>query len=397
MSSGALEGLRVLDLATVFAAPYAATLLADFGAEVIKVEHPLKPDAARSHGHTKDGVGLWWKVLNRNKRMLTLDLSCEAGRDILLELVADHDVLFENFRPGTLERWGLGPGVLHEINPRLVIVRVTGFGQVGPRRRDAGFGTLAEAMSGFAAVTGQEDGPPTLPPLALADGIAGLAAAYAAMTALRARDRTGRGEVIDLSLIEPILGLLGPHITWYDQLGIVAHRHGNRSENAAPRNTYLARDGRWVAMSSSTTSVAERLMALVGRPELAAEPWFTSGLGRAAHADELDEAVGTWVARYDADDVVAQCSSAGAAAALIYDVSDVVNDPQYAALDAIVDVPDPELGQVKMQNVPFRMSEHPGEVRWAGRAHGSDTAEILSELGYDDEDLARLRAVGAIA
>lgn len=270
-----LAGLRVLDLATLFAGPLAATMLGDFGAEVIKVEHPRKPDPSRGHGPSKDGIGLWWKLLGRNKRTLTLDLSAPGGRDVLLRLAAETDVVIENFRPGTLERWGLGWEELRAVNPRLVLARVTGFGQKGPYAHRPGFGTLAEAMSGFAAVTGEPDGPPTLPPFGLADSIAALATAYAVMTALAYRDRTGGGQVVDMAIIEPILTVLGPQPLWYDQLGYVQPRTGNRSRNNAPRNTYRTADGHWVAVSTSAQSVAERVMRLVGRPELTEEPWFS--------------------------------------------------------------------------------------------------------------------------
>ncbi|GAB4004013.1 hypothetical protein GCM10029992_47740 [Glycomyces albus] len=221
-----LEGLRVLDVSTLFAGPIAATFLGDFGADVVKVEHPARPDAARGHGPAKDGVNLWWKTLGRNKRTVTIDLSTDEGADLLLRLAADADVLIENFRPGTLERWGLGPETLHRANPCLVVARVTAFGQTGPYASRPGFGSLAEAMSGFAALTGQPDGPPTLPPFGLADGIAALAAAYAVLVALRGTERDGHGQVIDLAIIEPILMLLGGQITAYDQLGVLQPRSG---------------------------------------------------------------------------------------------------------------------------------------------------------------------------
>lgn len=216
------------------------------------------------------------------------------------------------------------------------------------------------------------------------------------MLALHTRERDGRGQVVDLSLIEPILALLGPQLTWYDQLGIVPQRRGNRSENTAPRNTYLARDGRWVALAASALQVAERLMHLVGRPDFISEPWFGSGVGRAEHADQLDPVVAAWVAARDAQDAVDACAEAGAAATVVYDVRDVMSDPQYAALETIIDVPDPDLGRLAMQNVMFRMSQHPGEVRWAGRRHGQDTDEILTELGLDAEAISVLRGDGVV-
>ena len=393
--SAALAGLRVLDVSTLFAGPLAATMLGDFGAEVIKIEHP-KGDPVRYHGASKDGVGLWGKVVGRNKRGITLYLGSPEGQDVFRRLVASADVVIENFRPGTLERWGLGYEELSRINPGLVLVRVTGFGQFGPYSGRPGFGTLAEAMSGFAAITGEPDGPPTLPPFGLADGISALAAAFATMTALRARETTGRGQVVDLAIIEPILTLLGPQPTVYDALGEIQPRTGNRSANNAPRNTYRTRDGRWVAVSTSAQSIAERVMHLVGRPEFVDEPWFASGAERAKHADELDEAVGSWIAERDRDEVVRAFEEAHAAVAPIYDVRDVMADPQFAALGSLVRVPDPELGSVLMQNVLFRLSETPGEIRSAGPSIGQHTEEVLGELGIGPDEVAELRQKGAV-
>ncbi|MGW7350878.1 CaiB/BaiF CoA transferase family protein [Streptomyces sp. NPDC054784] len=391
-----LHGVRVLDLATLFAGPLSATLLGDFGADVIKVEHPHRPDPSRGHGPAKNGVGLWWKLLGRNKRTITLDLSTPGGRDVLLRLAADADVIVENFRPGTLEKWDLGWEQLSAVNPRLVLARVTGFGQVGPYARRAGFGTLAEAMSGFAAVTGEADGPPTLPPFGLADSVAALSTAYAVMTALHGRARTGRGQVVDMAIIEPMLTVLGPQPLWYDQLGYVQPRTGNRSTNNAPRNTYRTRDGRWLAVSTSAQSIAERVMRLVGRPELVDEPWFGTGAGRARHADELDAAVGDWIAERDSAEVIAAFERAEAAVAPINDVRDVLEDEQYRALGSITEVEDEELGTIRMQNVLFRLSETPGAIRWAGRPHGADTEAVLAEVGIDAEELATLRENGAL-
>ncbi|MFE4611301.1 CaiB/BaiF CoA transferase family protein [Streptomyces niveus] len=392
-----LHGLRVLDLATLFAGPLAATMLGDFGAEVIKVEHPTRPDPSRGHGPAKDGVGLWWKILGRNKRTITLDLATPPGRDLLLRLAADADVVVENFRPGTLEKWGLGWAELSAVNPRLVLARVTGFGQFGPYSHRPGFGTLAEAMSGFAAMTGEPEGPPTLPPFGLADSIAALATAYAVMTALNGRATTGRGQVVDLAIIEPILTVLGPQPLWYDQLGYVQPRTGNRSRNNAPRNTYRTACGSWLAVSTSAQSVAERVMRLVGRQELVDEPWFATGSGRAEHADVLDEAVGAWIARHSREDAMAAFEKAEAAIAPVYDIRDVMGDPQYRALESVVEVPDPELGPIRMQNVLFRLSETPGAIRWAGRPHGADTDAVLTEmLGLSAPEIAALRTEGAL-
>ncbi|MFD5591260.1 CaiB/BaiF CoA transferase family protein [Streptomyces griseorubiginosus] len=396
MTETPLGGLRVLDAATLFAGPLAATMLGDFGAEVVKIEHPTKPDPSRGHGPSKDGIGLWWKLLGRNKRTLTLDLSKPGGRTTFLRLAATADVVIENFRPGTLEKWDLGWPELSAVNPRLVLARVTAFGQFGPYSRRPGFGTLAEALSGFAAITGEPDAPPVLPPFGLADSIAGLATAYAVMTALAARDRTGEGQVVDMAIIEPILAALGPQPTWYDQLGHVQERTGNRSANNAPRNTYRTADGTWVAVSTSAQSIAERVMHLVGRPELIDEPWFATGAERAEHADVLDAAVGSWIAARSRTEVLAAFEKAEAAIAPVQDIRDVMADPQYQALDTVTTVDDPELGPLRMQNVLFRLSSTPGAIRWAGRPHGADTDEILAELGLTEAELTALRTEGAL-
>ncbi|MEU7967956.1 CoA transferase [Streptomyces sp. NPDC049097] len=391
----ALTGIKVLDIATLFAGPLAATLLADFGADVTKVEHP-KGDPVRSHGASKDGVGLWWKMLSRNKKAVTLYLGSPEGQDIFRRMVADTDVVIENFRPGTLERWGLGYEALAEINPRLVLARVTGFGQIGPYAKRPGFGTLAEAMSGFAAITGQPDGPPTLPPFGLADGVSALTAAFGIMTALHARERTGRGQVLDLAIIEPMITLLGPQAITYDQLGQLQPRTGNRSVNNAPRNTYRTKDGSWVAVSTSAQSIAERVMRLVGRPEYVDEPWFASGAERARHADELDAAVGSWIADRTRSEVVEAFEEAQAAVAPIYDMSDIFEDPQFQALDTITAVEDEELGTIRFQNVPFRLSDTPGAVRWPGPRKGRDTAEVLGRYGVGAEELTALAERGVV-
>jgi len=392
----ALAGVKVLEIATLFAGPLAATFLGDLGADVLKIEHPRQPDPARHHGPVKDGVGLWWKVIGRNKRLATLDLSTSDGQRLFRRLASSVDVIIENFRPGTLERWNLGYDHLAAENPELVLARVTGFGQFGPYARRAGFGTVAEAMSGFAALTGEPNGPPTLPPFGLADGVAALALAYAVLAALAARRTSGRGQVIDLALIEPLLFLLGPQISAFDQLGEVQPRTGNRSVNNAPRNTYRTADGRWLAVSTSSQSVAERVLRLVGRADLIDRQWFATGRGRAENADELDEVVGGWIAKRSAAEVSAAFEDAQAAIAPIYDVRDIFTDPQYATLGTIASVEDDELGRLKMQNQLFRMSETPGRIRWAGRPHGHDTAAVLAEIGIDASALADLSARGVV-
>lgn len=391
-----LNGLRVVDASTLFAGPMAAMHLGDMGADVVKVEHPNRPDPARGHGPSKDGQNLWWKTLGRNKRTVAIDLHTVGGRDAFLRLARTADVVIENFRPGTLERWGLDYAALSANNPGLILARVTGFGQIGPYKSRPGFGTLAEAMSGFASSTGEPGGPPTLPPFGLADGVASLATAYAIMVALHARHRDGKGQEVDVAIIEPILAMLGPQITRWDQLGTVQPRTGNRSVNNAPRNAYRTNDDSWVAVSTSAQSIAERVVALVGRPELANEAWFATGATRAEHADLLDDAVGTWIAQHSRDEVIATFEAAQAAVAPIYEPSDIVADPQFNALGTIHHINDADLGDMAMQGPLFRMSRDEATIAFTGRAHGADTEAVLTELGYTADELAALREDGSI-
>lgn len=398
----ALQGLRVIDAATLFAGPTAATMLGDFGAHVVKIEHPKKGDPVRGHGYSKDGQSLWWANIGRNKHTLALDIGKAAGARLLLELIEETDVFIENFRPGTLEKWGVGPDVLLARNPKLIIARVTGFGQFGPYSNRAGFGTLAESMSGFAAMTGEPGGAPTLPPFGLADGISALAITQAIMFALFAQrnehsEGFNMGQVIDLAIIEPILAILGPQATVYDQLSIVQPRMGNRSVNNSPRNTYLTRDGKWLAVSTSAQSIAERVMILVGHPEVISEPWFASGSTRAQHAELLDQYVGDWIQSRDFKEVVSAFEKAEAAVAPIYDIRDILTDPQFIALKTILEVQDPMLGTIKMQNVMYRLSATPGAIKWTGRAKGANSREILeSQLELTAEQVNHLIELGVV-
>ncbi|WP_431897072.1 CaiB/BaiF CoA transferase family protein [Micromonospora haikouensis] len=397
-ADGPLAGLRVLDASTILAGPLCCQILGDFGADVVKIEHPTAGDSMRGHGKAKDGHPLWWKEISRNKRTIGLSLSAPEGAALLLRLAARADVLVENFRPGTLERWGIGPAQLHAVNPGLVIARITGFGQTGPYASRAGFGTLAEAMSGFAHLTGAADGPPTLPAFGLADSICGIAASSAVLMALRHRDRTGEGQVVDLSLLEPIMTAVGPGPTVYDQLGVVEQRNGNRSVNNAPRNTYRTSDGAWVAVSTSAQAIAERVLRLVGHPEVIDEPWFRTGAGRAGHADELDGYVGGWIAQRTRDEVSRAFTEAGAAVAPVYSARDIAEDPHVRATEMLTTVDDADLGPVRMHNVMWRMSATPGRIRFTGRPLGADTESLLiDELGCDPAEIADLRARHIVA
>lgn len=392
-----LAGTRVIDLATMLAGPLACQLLGDFGADVLKVEHPTMGDSLRGHGAQKDGVGLWWKVTARNKSCIGLYLGDPECQEIFLKLVATADVVVESFRPGTLERWGIGFERMKEVNPRVILLRVSGFGQAGPYAQRAGFGTLAESMSGFAAMTGQADGPPTLPPFGLADGIAGVAGAFVTMLALYHRAKTGQGQMIDLAIYEPLLTVLGAQATVYDKLGLVPVRTGNRSTNNAPRNTYLTRDGKWLAVSTSSLNIAQRVMRLVGHPEVIDEPWFSTGAGRAAHVELLDGYVGGWVAQRTQAEVLDAFFSAGAAVSPVYDISEVVADPHMTERGTFVRVPDADLGPLLMQDVLARLSESPGRIRFTGRGLGADTdAVLVGELGLEPAYVKGLRERGVV-
>ena len=396
---GPLAGLRVLDVSTILAGPLTCQLLGDFGADVVKIEHPRRGDGMRGHGLAKDGVPLWWKMISRNKRMVGLYLGEPEGAELFLQLAERADVVVENFRPGTFERWGVGWEALHERNPGLVLLRVTGFGQSGPYRDRPGFGTLVESMSGFAHLTGQPDGPPTLPAFGLADSIAGVTGATAVMMALYHRDaRGGTGQQIDLDLLEPIMTAVGPGVIYADQLGVTQQRTGNRSMNNAPRNAYRTTDDHWVAVSTSADTIAERVMRLVGHPEVIDEPWFATGRERAEHGDELDAMVGEWIGARTRDQVTAAFEEAGAAIAPIYSPPELLEDPQVQALDMVTTVEDPDLGSVRMQNVLFRMSETPGAIRFTGGRLGSDTEAVLvDELGLSRERYEALRERGVVA
>jgi crotonobetainyl-CoA:carnitine CoA-transferase CaiB-like acyl-CoA transferase len=391
-TSRPLEGLRVIDCASIFAGPMIGTIMADFGADVIKVEHP-RGDTLRHWGWQKEGVSLWWALCGRNKRSVTLKLSDPEGQRLLMELAAGADVLIENFRPGTFERWNLSPELLHERNPGLIIVRTTGFGQTGPYRNRPGLGTLAEAISGFAHINGWPDQPPALPSFALGDAVATLTGTFAAMFCLWWREHGGhgKGQVVDLSIYEPLFWILGPQASVFDQLGIVQGRTGNRVPFTAPRNAYQAKDGRWLGLSASAQSIAERVVRVVGRADFVDQPWFRDAVGRLEHIEELDQAIQDWIGARTADEVLHAFEDAEAAIAPIYSIADIVQDPHYKARETITRVEHPQLGPLAMQNVIVRLSDTPGRIDHAGPELGEHTQEVLGEeLGVSEEELQRL-------
>lgn len=398
MSARALAGLRVVDAATLAAGPLVATWLGEFGAEVVKVEQPEGGDPLRQWGAQREGIGLMWKSLGRNKKSVTLDLRREPGRDLLRDLVRTADVLIVNYRPSTLERWGIDYDSLAAVNPGLVMVHVTGFGAGGPKSDRPGFGTLGEAMSGFAHLTGEPDGPPTLPAFMLADGVAALNATYAVMLALYHRDaRGGSGQFIDVNLIEPLARLIEQPVLTYDQLGSIPGRTGNRWEISAPRNTYRTKDGRWLAMSGSAPTIAKRALRAIGRPELTEDPRFAEAQQRLRNAPEIDRLMAEWVADRTLDEAMAVFEEAEVAAAPVYDAEQLLNDPQMLARETYIRLPDPDLGSMRVQGVVPRMSATPGRVDRLGPALGEHNEEIYGGLlGLSPERLGRLREEGVI-
>lgn len=375
---GPLADLRVIDVATVIAGPGCARYLGDFGADVIKVERP-GGDTARDLGWRREqgGDSLWWSIVGRNKRTIELDLKAPDDLATMLALCERADVLVENFRPGTLERLGLAPEVLHERNPRLVVTRVTGFGQSGPYRDRAAFATQAEALSGFAAINGEPDGQPLLPPIALTDEVAGLVAAFATMVAVH----SGVGQVVDVNLIESMLQLMGPLVPLYGLLGETQQRLGAGIPYTVPRNTYRCADGRWVAVSSSAESVAQRVLELIG---LGGDERFAGFAARVEHREEIDRQLAQWMAERDSDVVLAEFERVQAAAAPVQDMADIFADPHVAARGAITTV-----DGVPMPDVVARLSATPGRVRWAGRPLDADAEQIRSELDAETGSVPR--------
>jgi crotonobetainyl-CoA:carnitine CoA-transferase CaiB-like acyl-CoA transferase len=369
---GALGDLRVIDLSTVLAGPGCARYLADFGADVIKVERP-EGDTTRGMGwrDPDDDVTFFWKLNGRNKRTIVLDLKDETDKGRFLALCDSADVLIENSRPGTLERLGLGPEVLLARNPKLVITRVSGFGQTGPYKDRPGFASIAEAMSGLVSIIGEPDGKPLLPPIALTDEVTGIVGAFASLVAVY----SGVGQVVDVNLLESVFQLMGPLISAYLRTGYLQPRMGAGIPYTVPRNTYQCADGAWVAVSTSAESVAARVMQLLGVGD---DPRFATFASRGEHRAELDDLVGSWIAARTQAEVIDAFTRAEAAIAPVMTMADIANDPHYAARGTIV-----EVDGVPMQGLVARLSATPGAVRWAGRAMDADRAEILHELGED--------------
>lgn len=389
-----LQGVRVIDAGNMVAAPFATVLLADLGADVIKLEHPEHGDGQRKlEPITKEGIPLWWKTIARNKRCITLNLGKPEGAEIFKDLCRTCDVVVENYRPGTFERWGIGQDVIEAIDPKIVMLRISGFGQTGPYRNRAGFGRVAEAMAGLTNLIGEPDGPPMTPGYPLGDLIAGLFGAFSVMVALYNRDaRGGTGQAIDLALFESVFRLLDFDAIQYDQMNTVHMRSGNSAAYVAPSSTFRTNDGKWLTLAASTQSVWLRLAKAVEREDMLTDPKYSDNQQRLKHAGEVNGAVGEWVERHTLQQVIERFEAHEVAFSTIYDVKDIFNDAQYRAREALVRVPDPDLGEAIVQNVTPKFSRTPGSVDTLGAKMGAHNEEIYcGELGYSAERLKQLK------
>lgn len=394
--SGPLAGLKVLDIGTVLAAPVGGTLLADLGAEVIKIEHPTG-DSLRRWGVNKDGAYLLWKVVNRNKKDITLNLSTPKGQELFRRLAKDADIVIENFRPGTMKRWNIDLESLRKVNPRIIVVSISGWGQKGPYSRRPGYGTLAEGISGFAQLNGPKEGPPTLPPVGMADGMSGLFAAFAALAAVYARDvkGTNRGQLVDISLYESLYTMLGftnAPVTQFDQLGVIPHRMGNRTNFESPRNLYKTKDGKYISVSSTNESMAKRIFTAMGMEAVLQDPRFKNNDERLRNTDEVERMVSEWMVNHDSKEILGLFEKNEATAGIVFDVKDMFEDEHFKARENIVTVEDSELGPMKMHGVYPNFSDSPPEMKHSGLPLGNNNKEIYcGRLGLNEVELEGLR------
>jgi crotonobetainyl-CoA:carnitine CoA-transferase CaiB-like acyl-CoA transferase len=389
-----LDGMRVVDLSRLVSGNMVSLQLADFGAEVVKIEDPKKGDPLRAW-QTK-GVSIHWKLYCRNKKSLALDLRAARGRELLRQLIAKSHVLVENFRPGTLETMGLAPELLFRDNPRLIIVRVSGWGQDGPYRDRPGFGTLVESMSGYAARTGFADREPVLPPTALADMVAGLYGAFATMVALREAERTGKGQVIDLPLLDPLFSFIATEAAAYRLTGEIRERTGSRSETTSPRNVFRTKDGRYIGISASIQAMAERLFRAIGREDVLLDPRFRTNSDRVRNAAECEAPIAQFIAARTLEENMAVFEAAEVTASPVYDIDQFIADPHVKAREILVELPDEAMGEIPMHNVIPRLSASPGRLRRPAPRLGEHTAEILQRLGVDRAELAGLARDGVV-
>ncbi len=398
---GPLAGVRVIELGMLLAGPYAGRLLGDMGAEIIKVEPPGQPDPIRDWGTARyEGRSLWWPVQSRNKKCVTLNLREEKGQELLLELVKRSDVLVENFRPGTLERWNLGWDRLSETNPKLVLARVSGYGQTGPYAERAGFAAVAEAMGGIRYINGFPGEPPPRLHISLGDSLAGMFAAQGILAALYKRDALGfgRGQVVDVSLMEASFAMLESMVPEYDRLGIVRGPQGTNLKGIAPSNIFRSRDDKWMVIAANADKVFRRLCEAIGKPELADDPRFATHIARGENQDEIEGMIADWARRHDAKEIDDVLNAAGVICGPIYTIADIFDDPQFQARDMLVKHVDPEFGEYVGPGIVPKLSETPGAVRWSATwEEGSHNKDVYGDLlGLSADDLSELKAEGVI-
>jgi crotonobetainyl-CoA:carnitine CoA-transferase CaiB-like acyl-CoA transferase len=395
--SGPLQGIRVVEIGTLIAAPFAARLLAEFGAEVIKIEAPETGDPLRKWRKLHEGTSLWWYLQSRNKKSICVNLKAAEGADVVKRLAADADIVIENLRPGALEKLGLGWDVLRAINPKLTMVRISGYGQTGPYRDRPGFGAIGEAMGGIRYTTGDVDGAPARVGVSLGDSLASLHGVIGAlMSVLRVKTGQGDGQVVDVSLVESVFNLMESLVPEYDLLGHVRERSGGALPGIAPSNTYRTEDGGFVVIAGNSDPIFRRLMQVIGRPDLADDPALARNDGRVAQSAMLDAAITAWTSHHSIDDVLAALERAEVPSGRIYSVADIVADPHYAARDMLLAAELPGGASVKMPGIVPKLSDTPGEVRWQGPALGEHTSSVLAGLGYEQSDIERLRREGAV-
>jgi crotonobetainyl-CoA:carnitine CoA-transferase CaiB-like acyl-CoA transferase len=393
-----LKGVRVIDAGNMVAAPFATVLLADFGADVIKIEHPKYGDGQRKLEPIMNGIPLWWKSVSRNKRCVTLDLGKPEGAELFRKLVKGKDVIVENYRPGTFEKWGIGPDAIRAIDPRIILLRISGFGQTGPYKDRAGFGRVAEAMSGLTNLIGEPDGPPMSPGYPLGDLISGIFGSLSVMMALYHRDlRGGEGQVIDLALYEAVFRFLDFDPIQYDQMKSAHMRTGNRVAYVAPSSMFRTKEGKYLTLAASTQNVWLRLAEAIGRKELSTDPKFIDNPARVVNSVEINGIVGDWIEKHTRQEVIEQFDKFGVAYSAVFDMEDAFRDLQYRAREAMVRVPDPELGEAIVQNVVPKFSKTPGSVDFLGPQMGAHNEEIFcGELGLSKARLKELKDAGVI-
>jgi crotonobetainyl-CoA:carnitine CoA-transferase CaiB-like acyl-CoA transferase len=394
---GPLSGIRVVELGTLIAAPFAARLFAEFGAEVIKIEQPGSGDPLRRWRKLHQGTSLWWYLQSRNKKSIAIDLKSPGGRDVALRLAAQADVVIENFKPGSLEKLGLGWDVLSKLNPDLTLVRISGYGQTGPYRDRSGFGAIGEAMGGLRFTTGDPDSPPARVGISIGDSLASLHGVIGAlMSLLRVKTGLGRGQVVDVSLYESVFNLMESLVPEYDLMGHIRSRTGGALPGISPSNTYPSSDGRHVVIAGNSDAIFRRLMRLVGRPDLADDPALASNDGRVRSNALLDAAIAAWTSERTMDEILTRLDAADVPAGRIYSVADIVDDPHYAAREMIVPTELPGDVTVKMPGIAPKLSETPGAVKWPGPTLGQHTDEVLTGLGFQAGEIAQLRRSGAV-